>query len=191
MFLEDGNKGNGVAGLRQGTSDIDKEFMDYWIKKLGLRHTLVYSNVFYSEWIMRWFKHFEQKRDMSWPVVLQDLSGFCVDRLKQSKGRRTKTNLKAIGPILVNNDSDSGWWEVVRFWIGNKDLILLWLIRLKTQPPNGTVTTNYTMYSSTLINTYIFLLIFLKIWRKIEKKPKLCSNQIEKKKGRKRKTLKR
>lgn len=49
MFLEDGNKVNGVAGLRLGASDIDKEFMDYRIKKLGLGHTLVYSNVFYSE----------------------------------------------------------------------------------------------------------------------------------------------
>lgn len=41
-------------------------------------------------------------------MVLQDLSGFCVDRLKQSKGRKMKTNLKAIGLILVNNDGDSG-----------------------------------------------------------------------------------
>lgn len=49
MFLEDGNKENGVAGLRRGTSDIDKEFMDYRIKKLRLGHTLGYSNVFYSE----------------------------------------------------------------------------------------------------------------------------------------------
>lgn len=48
----------------------------------------------------------------------------------------------------MSNNSDSGWWEIVRFWIGTKGYLLPWLMHLKTRPPNGIILINYTMYSS-------------------------------------------